>query len=69
MTPFDAEQTLAHQEAWAKHLGVPGEHEDSVGTMLRPSVVRMPGTLASNVFSCPSLPVLCERSNCSNAPE
>ena len=29
--PFDAKQACAHQEAWAKHLGVPVEFENSIG--------------------------------------
>ena len=29
--PFDAKQARAHQEAWAKHLGVPVEYTNSIG--------------------------------------
>jgi formylglycine-generating enzyme required for sulfatase activity/serine/threonine protein kinase/Leucine-rich repeat (LRR) protein len=29
--PFDAAQARAHQEAWAKHLGVPVEYTNSIG--------------------------------------
>jgi len=35
VAPFDADEAKAHQEAWAKHLGVPVEIEDSVGMKLR----------------------------------
>ena len=31
LAPFDAAQARAHQDAWAKHLGVPVEYENSVG--------------------------------------
>ncbi|MCU0879788.1 MAG: SUMF1/EgtB/PvdO family nonheme iron enzyme [Pirellulaceae bacterium] len=31
IAPFDAAQARAHQEAWAKHLGVPVEHTNTVG--------------------------------------
>ena len=31
IAPFDAEQAQAHQEAWAKYLGVPVEQEISLG--------------------------------------
>jgi formylglycine-generating enzyme required for sulfatase activity len=31
IAPFDAEQAKAHQEAWAKHLGVPVEQEIILG--------------------------------------
>lgn len=31
IAPFDAKQARAHQEAWAKHLGVPVEWENSIG--------------------------------------
>jgi serine/threonine protein kinase/formylglycine-generating enzyme required for sulfatase activity len=31
IAPFDAAQAKAHQEAWASHLGVPVEFENSVG--------------------------------------
>ncbi len=31
VAPFDATQARKHQEAWAKHLGVPIEFENSVG--------------------------------------
>ena len=33
--PFDAKQALAHQEAWAKHLGTKVEIENSLGMKLR----------------------------------
>src|SRR6185437_15456198 len=29
--PFDADEAAAHQQAWAKHLGVPAEYTDSIG--------------------------------------
>jgi formylglycine-generating enzyme required for sulfatase activity len=35
VAPFDADEAKAHQEAWAKHLAVPVEIEDSVGMKLR----------------------------------
>ena len=35
IAPFDAKQALAHQEAWAKHLGVTVEIENSLGMKLR----------------------------------
>ena len=31
IAPFDAAQARAYQEAWAKHLGVPVEHTNSIG--------------------------------------
>ena len=31
VAPFDAKQARAHQEAWAKHLGVPVEYTNSIG--------------------------------------
>ena len=31
IAPFTAEQARQHQEAWAKYLGVPVEHENSIG--------------------------------------
>lgn len=31
IAPFDAAQAKAHQEAWAKHLGVPVEYTNSIG--------------------------------------
>ena len=34
-TPFDADQALAHQQAWAVYLGVPVEVTNSVGMKLR----------------------------------
>jgi serine/threonine-protein kinase len=34
-TPFDAEQARRHQEAWAKHLGVPVEYTNSIGMKFR----------------------------------
>src|SRR5205807_9407968 len=35
VAPFDAAQAKAHQEAWAKHLGVPVEFTNSIGMELR----------------------------------
>ena len=35
IAPFDAEQAKTHQEAWAKHLGVPVEYENSIGMKFR----------------------------------
>lgn len=35
MAPFDAQKAQAHQGAWAKHLGVPVEHENSIGMKLK----------------------------------
>ncbi|MCA9089219.1 MAG: SUMF1/EgtB/PvdO family nonheme iron enzyme [Planctomycetaceae bacterium] len=35
VAPFDAEQAIAHQEAWAKYLGVPVEYENSIGMKFR----------------------------------
>ncbi len=34
IAPFDAKQARAHQEAWAKHLGVPVEQTNSIGMKL-----------------------------------
>jgi formylglycine-generating enzyme required for sulfatase activity len=34
IAPFDATQAKAHQEAWAKHLGVPVEQSNSIGMKL-----------------------------------
>ncbi len=34
-TPFDAAQAKKHQEAWAKHLGVPVEYTNSLGMKFR----------------------------------
>ena len=31
IAPFDAKQARAHQEAWAKHLGLPVERTNSIG--------------------------------------
>ena len=31
VAPFDTAAAKAHQEAWAKHLGVPVEYENSIG--------------------------------------
>jgi formylglycine-generating enzyme required for sulfatase activity len=31
IAPFDANQAKAHQQAWARHLGVPVEYENSIG--------------------------------------
>ena len=35
IAPFDAEQAKQHQEVWAKHLGVPVEHTNSIGMKFR----------------------------------
>jgi formylglycine-generating enzyme required for sulfatase activity len=35
IAPFGAEQALAHQEAWAEHLGVPVEYTNSIGMKFR----------------------------------
>ncbi|MEZ5948428.1 MAG: SUMF1/EgtB/PvdO family nonheme iron enzyme [Planctomycetaceae bacterium] len=35
IAPFDANQAKAHQEAWAKYLGVPVEYENSLGMKFR----------------------------------
>ncbi len=35
IAPFDAEQAKAHQEAWAKYLGVPVEYTNSIGMKFR----------------------------------
>ncbi len=35
IAPFDAAQAKAHQEAWAKHLGVPVEYANSIGMKFR----------------------------------
>ena len=35
IAPFDASQAKQHQEAWAKHLGVPVEFTNSIGMKLR----------------------------------
>ncbi|OYW19589.1 MAG: 50S ribosomal protein L6, partial [Planctomycetales bacterium 12-60-4] len=35
IAPFDAKQALAHQEAWAKYLGVPVEYTNTIGMKLR----------------------------------
>ena len=35
IAPFDTEQAKQHQEAWAKHLGVPVEYENSIGMKFR----------------------------------
>jgi uncharacterized protein (TIGR03067 family) len=35
IAPFSAEQAKAHQDAWAKHLGVPVEIKNSIGMRLR----------------------------------
>ena len=34
IAPFDAAQARAHQEAWAKHLGMPVESTNSIGMKL-----------------------------------
>lgn len=35
IAPFNAEQAKQHQEAWAKHLGVPVEYTNSIGMRFR----------------------------------
>lgn len=35
IAPFNAERAKQHQEAWAKHLGVPVEYTNSVGMIFR----------------------------------
>ncbi|WP_417385404.1 SUMF1/EgtB/PvdO family nonheme iron enzyme [Gimesia sp.] len=35
VAPFDAQQAKAHQQAWADHLGVPIEYENSIGMKFR----------------------------------
>ncbi len=35
VAPFNAAQAKAHQEAWAKHLGVPVEYTNSIGMKFR----------------------------------
>ncbi len=35
VAPFNADEAKAHQEAWARHLGVPVEIENSIGMKLR----------------------------------
>ena len=35
VAPFDAKKAKEHQEAWAKHLGVPVEDTNSIGMKLR----------------------------------
>ncbi len=35
IAPFDADQAKAHQESWAKYLGVPVEYENSIGMKFR----------------------------------
>jgi formylglycine-generating enzyme required for sulfatase activity/serine/threonine protein kinase len=35
IAPFDTEQAKQHQEAWAKHLGVPVEYTNSIGMTFR----------------------------------
>ena len=35
IAPFDTPQAKAHQEAWAKHLGVPVEYTNSIGMKFR----------------------------------
>ena len=34
VAPFDAQKAKEHQEAWAKHLGVPVELTNSIGMKL-----------------------------------
>ncbi len=50
VAPFDAEQAKRHQEAWAKHLGVPVEVTNSVGMklVLIPAGEFMMGSLESD---------------------
>jgi uncharacterized protein (TIGR03067 family) len=35
VAPFDAAEAKGHQEAWAKHLGVPAKFENSIGMKLK----------------------------------
>lgn len=35
IAPFDTEQGMQHQQAWAKYLGVPVEYENSIGMKFR----------------------------------
>ena len=35
IAPFDAEQAARHQQAWADHLGVPVEYENTIGMKFR----------------------------------
>ena len=35
VAPFDAAKAKEHQDAWAKHLGVPVEHTNSIGMKFR----------------------------------
>jgi hypothetical protein len=50
--PFDARQARAHQEAWAKHLGLPVEYTNSIG-------MEFPKSWSDSVdFGSPS--VVCE---------
>jgi len=35
IAPFDSEQARQHQQAWADYLGVPVEHENSIGMKFR----------------------------------
>jgi eukaryotic-like serine/threonine-protein kinase len=47
IAPFDAAQARAHQEAWAKYLGVPVEYTNSIGMTFRlipPGEFTMGGT-------------------------
>ena len=46
VAPFDAEQAKRHQEAWAKHLGIPVEWTNSIGMkfILIPPVEFMMGS-------------------------
>lgn len=49
IAPFDATQAKQHQEAWAKHLGVPVEYTNSIGMKFRlipPGEFTMGGTPA-----------------------
>ena len=43
VAPFDARQAHAHQEAWARHLGVPVEQTNSLGMKL---ILIPPGVFA-----------------------
>lgn len=51
VAPFDAAKAKEHQEAWAKHLGVPVEFENSIGMKLRliPPGEFMMGTAAKEI--------------------
>ncbi len=51
IAPFDASQAVAHQVAWAKHLGVPVEYTNSLGMKFRliPSGEFLMGSTADEV--------------------